>query len=84
MGELGGRLIAVDGAPCQRGVQGLLEPRGKVQIGPHLDQLRRLVGQALDHRLLYGVGGEGERPGEHVEKHQAQGIDVAPAIQLVA
>src|SRR5439155_9526994 len=49
-----------------------------------LDQISRLVGEALEHRLLHGIGGEGQRPREHVEEHQAQRIDVAPAIQLVA
>ena len=77
-------MIAVDRAPRQCDVEYLLEPRRKVQIGPHLDQLRRLVGEALDHRLLHGIGGEGQGPGQHVEEHQAQRVDVAPAIQLVA
>src|SRR6266852_8939969 len=84
MSELGGGLVAIDRVPRQRGVEYLLKSPGKVQIGPHLEQLRRLVGEALDHRFLHGIGGEGERPREHVEEHQAQRVDVCPAIQLVA
>src|SRR6266581_4759203 len=71
-GPRGGGLIAVDRAARQCGVEYLLEPRRKVQIGPHLDQLGRLVGEALDHRLLHGIGGEGQGPRQHVEEHQAQ------------
>jgi len=54
-----------------------LQGGGSSNVGPShgvspLDGIRRLVGEAFDHRLLHGIGGEGQGPRQHIEEHQAQ------------
>src|SRR2546426_1703323 len=59
-------------AACQRRVERLLQAGGELQIGPRLGELRRLVSEPLDHRLLDRGRLEGQLAGERSEEHTSE------------
>ena len=83
-GEFHDSLIALGGRPCERGVEHGLQSCGKGEVGPRRGELRRLVGQALDHRLLHRRRLEWQSSGQRPKEHERQRVQIAPAVERVA
>ena len=80
--ELERRREAVLGRRLQRLGQRLLDRRG--DVGAQLPDGDRLAAQPRDHHFLRVAALEGELAGEHLERHDAERVDVAARIERLA
>src|SRR6266540_5270457 len=81
-GELDGRRVTVVRVRLQGFGEGLLDGRGRV--GAQLPDGSGLTAQPRDHHLLRIAALERQLPGEHLERHDAERVDVAARVERLA
>src|SRR5437867_1870075 len=82
LGEFEGRRVAVVGVRFHRPRERLFEA-GR-EVGPELPQGHRLAPEPGDHHLLGVAPLERQLPGEHLERHDAERVEVRARVELLA
>src|SRR3989454_8219512 len=82
LGELERGVVARVRTGLHGAGEGFLQALGRVR--PELAQLEGLAAQSRDHHLLRVPALERQLPGEHLERQDAEGVDIGPGVELLA
>src|SRR3989441_8195304 len=82
LGELERGVVARVRTGLHSAGEGFLHALGRVR--PELAQLEGLAAQSRDHHLLRVPALERQLAGEHLERHDAERVDIGPGVELLA